>query len=46
MAKQKPASRTVYRDAKDGQFTTKKQADKKPNEHVKETIKPPSKNKK
>jgi hypothetical protein len=44
MAKQKQ-TREVYRDAKDGQFTTKKEADKKPNEHVKETIKIPKKKK-
>jgi len=44
MAKQKK-TREVYRDAKDGKFTTKKEAEKKPNEHVKEKINIPKKKK-
>lgn len=32
-----------YRDAKDGRYITKKQAEKKPNESVKETDKKPAK---
>jgi hypothetical protein len=32
-----------YRSSVDGQFTTKKEAEKKPREHEKEHIKPPPK---
>ena len=46
MAKQKPQTRTVYRSADDGQFVPKKEAEKKPKEHVKEKIIIPTKKKK
>lgn len=32
-----------YRDSKDGQFTTKRDADRKPAEHEREVIKHPAK---
>ena len=38
MSKSKTPSRTGYRSAVDGQFTTKREADAKPREHVKEQI--------
>ena len=44
MAKAKP-TRTAYRSAVDGQFTTKKEAERKPREHVKERVPVPSKRK-
>jgi len=46
MAKQKPKTKTAYRSADDGQFVTKKEAEKKPKEHVKEKIIIPPKKKK
>lgn len=39
MAKGKAKTKTVHRSAVDGKFITKKQAEKKPRESVKERIK-------
>lgn len=45
MAKEKEPKRTVYRDSKDGQFVTKKEAERKPSEYEKERVRvrPPKK---
>lgn len=45
MAKNPEPKKTVYRDSKDGQFVTKKEADRNPREYEKERvrIKPPKK---
>lgn len=42
MSKSKTPSRTGYRSAVDGQFVTRREAEAKPREHVKERIPLPS----
>jgi hypothetical protein len=45
MAKEKEQKRTVYRDSKDGQFVTQREAERKPSEYEKERVRvsPPKK---
>jgi hypothetical protein len=45
MAKNSEPKKTVYRDSKDGQFVTKKEAERKPSEYEKERVRisPPKK---
>lgn len=39
MSKDKPKTKTVYRDSDSGKFSTKKEAEKSPKTHEKERIK-------
>ncbi|MCL6484018.1 MAG: hypothetical protein I4O49_07510 [Janthinobacterium lividum] len=43
MSKAKPATRVAYRSSVDGQFATKKEADKSPREHERQHIPLPTK---
>jgi len=47
MSKKSEPKKTVYRDSKDGQFVTKKEAERRPNETEKERVRisPPDKKK-
>jgi hypothetical protein len=38
MGKEKEPRKTVYRDSKDGQFVTKREAERKPSEYEKERV--------